>query len=241
MYRANYDCYQKGGSLAMAEPREELKGRLLVLWLEDLRNDQVPQRHPEMALLSTSDVEEVMGLARFIKGSFYPSAATPRDMESFTEDVSRLLSVERAKEEEMSRSAVEKARSFADLIRQMIVLFHVDRSALRELLNVPASTLSELEGGELPPHRLPVEKLIRLLCALRLTSTGVIGLIRKSSLDWAEASSQKGSARLGRVDEKVSDKERAELMDEQGQPMAAEVGRVNKFCSALSRAIEDLK
>jgi hypothetical protein len=225
----------------MAEPREELKGRLLVLWLEDLRNDQVPQRHPEMALLSASDVEEVMDLARFIKSSFYPSAAMPRNMECFTEDVSRLLSLERAKEEELSRSAVENARSFADLIRQMIVLFHVDKSALRELLNVPASTLGELERGELPPHQLPVEKLIRLLCALRLTSVSVIEVIRKSSLDWAEASSHIGSERLGRVDGKIADEERAGLMDEQGEPMAAEVGRVEKFCSALSRAIHDLQ
>lgn len=240
MYSKNYDPGRKGESLAMAEPREELKGRLLVLWLEDLRKDQVPQRHPEMSLLSTSDAEEVMELARFIKGSFYPSATT-RNMECFTEDISKLFSVEQAKEEEISRSALENAASFADLIRQVIIFFNADRNALRELLNVPASTLSELERGELPPHRLPVGKMIRLLCALRLTSTGVIELIRKSSLDWAEASSHKGSARLGRVDEKVADEERVQLMDEQGEPMAAEMARVDRFCAALSRAIEDLQ
>jgi hypothetical protein len=241
MYRRAYASGQREGGLAMAEPREELKGRLLVLWLEDLKNDQAPQRYPEMGLLSTSDLEEVMGLARFIKGSFYPSAAMPSNMECFTQDLSKQLSAEIAKKEEMGRSAIENAASFGELIQQTIDLFHVDRSALRELLKVPTTTLGELETGELPPHRLPLEKAIRLLCALRLTSTGVIGLIRKSSLDWAQASSEKSSAKLGRIDRHIIDEERVELMDQQGEPMGAEAARVERFCSALSRALNELQ
>lgn len=222
----------------MAEPREEVKGRLLVLWLQDLRNDQAPQHHPEMSLLSTADVEEVMGLARFIKGTFYPSAATPRNMEHFSQGISKLLLVERAKEEEMSRSAVENAASFGDLLHQIIVLFHVERSALRELLDMPTSTLSELERGELPPHRLPTEKLIRLLCALRLTSTNVVGLIKKSSLDWVEASSREGSAGL---DGTLPDEARPELTDERQEPIAAELARIDHFCSTLLWAMRHLQ
>jgi hypothetical protein len=225
----------------MAEPREELKGRLLVLWLEDLKNDQAPQRYPEMGLLSNFDLEEVMDLARFIKGSFYPSAGMPGNMESFMKDLSKLLSAEITKEEEMGRTAIENAASFGELIQQTIALFHVDRSALRELLKVPTATLGELETGELPPHRLPLEKTIRLLCALRLTSTGVIGLIRKSSLDWAQSSSGKGSARLGRIDRHVVDEDRVELMEEREQPISAEAARVEEFCSALSRALSELQ
>src|SRR6267143_4767894 len=137
MYRRVYASGQKEGGLAMAEPREELKGRLLVLWLEDLKNDQAPQRYPEMGLLSTSDLEEVMGLARFIKGSFYPSAAMPSNMECFTQDLSRLLSAEIAKEEQLGRTAIESASSFGELVQKTIALFHVDRSALRQLLKVP--------------------------------------------------------------------------------------------------------
>ncbi len=71
----------------MAEEREELKGKLLLLWIEDLRNDQKPRLSPEAQVLTEPEAEEVMRLARFIKAVLYPSEVPAVDVGEYAENL----------------------------------------------------------------------------------------------------------------------------------------------------------
>ncbi len=62
----------------MTSENEALRGELLSAWLDDLRQDRPPRDHPAVQMLSPDDVAEVLRLARWHKGVFFPSPpATP--------------------------------------------------------------------------------------------------------------------------------------------------------------------
>ena len=62
----------------MTPENEALRGELLSAWLEDLRQDRPPRDHPAVRALPPGDVAEVLRLARWHKGVFFPSPpATP--------------------------------------------------------------------------------------------------------------------------------------------------------------------
>ena len=65
----------------MTPENEALRGELLAAWLDDLRQDRPPRDHPAVRALSPDDVAEVMRLARWHKGVFFPSppATAPAD------------------------------------------------------------------------------------------------------------------------------------------------------------------
>lgn len=71
----------------MANEREELKGKLLLLWIEDLRNDLEPRPCPEAQVLTEPEAEEVMRLARFIKAVLCPSEGPAADVVEYAEDL----------------------------------------------------------------------------------------------------------------------------------------------------------
>ncbi len=78
----------------MTPENETLRGELFSAWLDDLRQDRPPRDHPAVRALSPADVAEVLRLARWHKGVFFPSPpATPMvdellpevtDMDHFT-------------------------------------------------------------------------------------------------------------------------------------------------------------
>ena len=62
----------------MTPENEALRGELLSAWLDDLRQDRPPRDHPAVRALPPGDVAEVLRLARWHKGVFFPSPpATP--------------------------------------------------------------------------------------------------------------------------------------------------------------------
>ena len=65
----------------MTPENEALRGELLAAWLDDLRQDRPPRDHPAVRALSPADVAEVLRLARWHKGVFFPSrpALEPAD------------------------------------------------------------------------------------------------------------------------------------------------------------------
>lgn len=220
----------------MTEEREELKGKLLTLWLEDLKKDKEPGRYPEMEALTQEEREELMGLARFIKATFYPTEALPADISSYAKNLSAATLRDWAKQSELAKSALKKAGSFGDLVRQMTQALGINKAALEETLAVPRSTFSELEEGKMPPHRLPANTMVALLYALRLGTKEVVNLIRRSSLEWANKTHASGPTQLGRVDFSLKSEERQELM--QGQPdLASELERIERYCSTLSKSL----
>ena len=65
----------------MTPENEALRGELLSAWLDDLRQDRPPRDHPAVRVLAPADVAEVLRLARWHKGVFFPSppADSPAD------------------------------------------------------------------------------------------------------------------------------------------------------------------
>jgi hypothetical protein len=229
---------EKGGD-PMTESREELKGRLLVRWLEDLKSEKEPGLYEEMSLLSPAEVEEVMDLARFAKANFYPGDGLSDDVGSCARVMSKRFAEELARQIEANRAVVRSARSFGELIRTIVKSLSIDRSALRDLIKLPNSVLRDLETGQLAPHRVPLQKMVRLLLILRLTCEDVVELVRKSSLEWTNSVYSCTPTRLGRIGLDVSADERARLLRD---PAAAsgEQREIEEFCSGLAKALRSL-
>lgn len=220
----------------MTEEREELKGKLLTLWLEDLKKDKEPGRYPEMEALTQEEIEELMGFARFIKATFYPTEALPADIGSYTKNLAAATLRDWAKQSELAKSAIKNAGSFGELVRQTIQSLGINKAALEESLAVPRLTFSELEEGKMPPHRLPVNTMVTLLYALRLGTNEVVNLIRRSSLEWTNKMYASGQTQLGRVDFSLKSEEKQELM--KGHPdLAAELEYIERYCSTLSKSL----
>lgn len=224
----------ENGGLAMTEEREELKGKLLLLWLEDLKSDKEPERYPEMTSLTQSEIEEIMSLARFIKGTFYPSETLPADIGDYAKRLATRAFEERREQLELNRAGIQKAANFAELIQATINSLGIDRTALQDSLMLPRLTMSDLEAGKMPPHRLPLDRMVRLLFALRLASKEVVELIRKSSMAWASIVHGNSQTQLGRIDISIKDEERRRLMEDRGD-LAEELDRIQSYCSTLSR------
>jgi hypothetical protein len=211
----------------MTDPREDLKG------------EKEPGLYEEITPLSPAEVEEVMNLARFAKAAFYTSEVTYDDLGSFARDVSRRFSEELGKQIEANKVAIRDARSFGGLVRTVVKSLDIDQSALRDLVKLPNSVLRDLETGQLSPHRIPIEKMVRLLLTLRLTCAEVVELVRKSSLEWTESVYNRTATKLGRIDLDITGDERTGLMD--GQAGASEERqKVEEFCSGLAHTLRSL-
>src|SRR5437870_340002 len=139
----------------MTDEREELKGKLLMLWLEDLKNDREPGLYPEMKSLTTSEIEEAMSLARFIKSNFFPSEYFPTNVEEYAKGLAKRVLEERTQEVELNRAAIHESTTFSELVLRTINSLGIDKTVLQVSLALPRSTFSDLETGKMPPHRLP--------------------------------------------------------------------------------------
>lgn len=223
----------------MTESREELKGRLLVRWLEDLKNEKEPGFYEEIDLLSPGDVEEVMELARFTKASFYPSEGLADDVGLSARAISKNFAEDVARQIEANRAAVRNARNFGELMRTIVKSLHIDQSALRDLIKLPNSVLRDLETGQLSPHRVPLEKMVKLLLILRLTCEEVVELVRKSSLEWTNSVYSQTPTSLGRIGLDVSTDERARLLTNRAAA-SGEQREIEEFCTGLARALRSL-
>lgn len=88
----------------MAEDREELKGKLLLFWIGDLRNDLEPRFCSEAQALTESEAEEVMRLARFVKAILYPSEAPSGDVGEYAENLAARAFEELGKKAKRNRA-----------------------------------------------------------------------------------------------------------------------------------------
>lgn len=75
---------------------DAVKGRLLDLWLDDLRNERRPRICGEMKGLSEAELTEVMELARFYKGALWPTQVTEEGAASLKAGV--LAAIAKARE-----------------------------------------------------------------------------------------------------------------------------------------------
>jgi hypothetical protein len=229
---------EKGGD-HMTESREELKGRLLGRWLADLKDEKEPGLYEELNFLSPTEIEEVMDLARFAKATFHPSETLHDEVISCAQVLSRSLSEDLAKQIDANRATIRTARNFGEVFRATVKSSGVDQSAMRGLVKLPNSVLRDLETGQLSPHRVPLEKMVKLLVILRLTGEEVVDLVRKSSLEWANSVYCRTPTRLGRVGLEVSGDERARLLSDQAAA-SDEQRKIEEFCSGLASALRSL-
>lgn len=220
----------------MTEQREELKGKLLLLWLDDLKNDRKPGVYPEMQMLAPAEIEEVMSLARFVKTTFFPSETPQTSLGEYASRLARRVFRERDRLKEANRVLAAKSVSFGELVRTAMVSQGIDRIALLDSLGLPATTLTEIEAGRLPPHRLPVDRMVRLLTALSLAFREVIDAIRNSSLRWANTEYSKTQTQLGRLDVAMQGDERRKLMQD-NDSLDDETERIEFYCAQLSKIL----
>lgn len=75
----------------MTDNREELKGKLLLRWVEDLIDDREPRIYPESQVLRQEEIEEVMSCARFVKATFYPRDGYPADVDKYLNNLTNRI------------------------------------------------------------------------------------------------------------------------------------------------------
>ena len=217
--------------------KEVAKGQLLDAWLEDLRSQRSPRPMPEAASLSTGEVEEVLELARWMKASLYPAATSGLAVGDLVSSVRNVMAHDEAANAQAVSETVEGSEEFGHLVSRVRRLRNIDAIRLEQALTLPSGTIRRLETGELPPHRLPVEKMLPLLRSLRLTSTLVVDLVRRTSLEWLAASFGSGlQTRLGRLDVGLSNVERRELLaahEHLSETVDEERARVGRYCDQL--------
>lgn len=226
------------GALVMKEERDELKGKLLLLWLEDLRNDREPRICSEVESLKPDDIREVMALARFLKAAEWQSEVSV-DLDKYAQSVSERVLRDNLRDAQHTADIIQASITFSNLLCDAINSLKIDRGGLQESLVLPRYTLSDLESGRMPPHRLPVETMLKLLRTLRADTKEVVSLIRRSALQWATSTYQQGQVQLGRVDPFMSDEERVRLMRNDNADLTREVARIDKYCADLTVRLAD--
>lgn len=224
----------------MPGERNDLKGSLLNHWIEDLKNDRPPGMYPEVDSLSPEEIEDVLGLARFVKGNLYPSNAMPVDVYAYASELGRLVSQQRKDQIELNRSAIGQSESFGKLVSRQIGYCRIDRNALQQAVAIPRNALPEIETEQMPPHRLQVESMVRLLVALRLASTEVIDLVKRSAREWAFRVYSCGQTQLGRIDVSLTNEERQRLMEDRGD-LDKELTRIDSYCERLLAILSTMK
>lgn len=224
----------------MSDEREATKGRLLNLWLEDIKCDRALGTYQETESLLPDEIEELIALARFMKGNLYPSSSMPVDLDNFASKLGRVVSRERRDQIELNRAAIEKSESFGKLVSRLISSSGMDKTALQRAVALARNALLDLETEVMPPHRLPVESMVRLLVALRLASTDIVDLVRQSARDWAFRIYSGGQTQLGRIDVTLTNEERRTVMEDQGD-LDAELTRINIYCERLLSALAAIR
>ena len=221
------------------ENRDEIKGRLLTLWLEDLKKEKEPQPYSEIENITASDIVEVMALARWLKSTLYPTEISATRIDEHIEKVVRLTSEDLTKQIASNKVAVQESASFSDIIRNTMDLLRIDRNTLQESLAIPKPTLAELEIGSLPPHRFPLDKMVTLLTILRLSFKDVVGLIKKSCVQWTETEYVGDQTQLARMDIEIKGESRRQVLRNQ-QDKAKEMKRIEIYLSRLSNLLSEL-
>jgi transcriptional regulator with XRE-family HTH domain len=218
--------------------KEAIKGRLLDLWLEDLRSERRPRMAPEMEQLTNEEIEEVMELARFHKAALFPTRLEQGALDGLASTVLSRLSQQRADEHRAVEEATAGAASFSMALQAAREQRGVGREALERSLGVMKGALGQLETAELPPHLFPIERMARLLQIVRLNSGRIVESIREASLTWAREKFAQPQMRLGRIDPDASAQEHRELLEGSSggdaAELAEEVGRIDAYCDALA-------
>lgn len=219
-----------------------IKGLILERWLEDLRQDRPPAPLPEMAPLSERDVDELLRLARWYKAALFPARPEAAAVATLHTAVLERVRAERAAAQAGADQATASAGSFGALIRQVRAARGIAAPELDRALVIPAGTVDRLESEELPPHRLPLDKMAPLLRCLGLAMQRVVDLMRVASLTWAQSTYGAPQTRLGLIDGQVDEEERRRLLDdrrpgEQRVRLAEEIKAIERYCRLVARSL----
>ena len=222
-----------------AADKDAVRGLLLTSWLADLRQDRAPQPLPEMELLSATERAEVLELARFYKATLYPTPATGIEVDRVGSRLKGRIQQEQLAARQRTASLLQEGVPFGRVIQAARQDRQINARRLEAAIAVASGTVGQLETTEMPPHRLPMDKLVALLRALGLASHQMVGVVRQASLEWAQRVYAQPATQLGRTDAEVTDEERRQLLEdgEAGADQAAlagEVASVEQFCRALS-------
>lgn len=216
--------------------REVMKGKILDAWIADLRADCEPRTMPEMKMLSSEELEDVMRLARWYKASFLASESVQTSVDVMADRLRERVYEDRASEFVQVAKISADAVTFGSALQAARTRLDVEPDALEQAYSLPGGTLGQLESGRVPPHRVAKEKMTALLQGLRF-SRQVVDLIRRSCLEWAVSVYGQAQTQMGRIDPSLTNSERLNLLqDAAGQAdegLAKELEQIRQYCSSL--------
>lgn len=219
--------------------KEVLKGMLLDRWLEDLQVDRVPTVLDEMQHLSQEEIAETLALARWL-AAMTPATPTPTEVESVAANVRARIRCDEEQQQQALTDTVEQATSFGGLLVTSRGIRQLRPAALERALRLTSGTLDNLEKGVLPPHRIPVDRMVALLRALRVATAEVVELIRVAGVEWASRVYSHPTTQLGRIDSQLGAASRHDLLAEataegdQRAELIAELDVIERYCQSLT-------
>lgn len=218
--------------------KDALKGMLLDRWMDDLRHDRSPSVLPELRQLDQHDIAETLALARWLT-AMPPTMPTPAAVDSVVAAVRARIRDDEARQHQALGEAVEQATSFGGLLLAARGVRQLKSSDLERSLKLPSGTLANLEGASVPPHRIPLNTMLRLLRALRIATGDVVNLIRQAGVEWASRVYTQPVTQLGRIDSQLDAQSRYRLLAEataqqnQQEQLAEELERLEVYCQSL--------
>ncbi len=197
---------------------EEIRGRYLSKWIEDLRAGKSPEVSAEaLSDLTESEIQELLEMARFTKAVQFPSDPGGGHSGVIRSRLSQLVLDARKKQLEHGHSLVVSSGSFGECLYGARSTLGLSVDDLSSDTAIPKHLLAGVETGSTSPIRIqPIEKMVGLLLRLSVAFRETVDLIETSAEDWAFAHFQVSPTQLGRVSEELSPGDRRRLLEGYG-------------------------
>lgn len=224
---------------------DEVRGRYLAKWVEDLRAGRSPEvDHEALSDLTESEIQDLLAMARFTKAVNFPTDPGDGHSNTIRSNLSKLVLDMRKKQLESGHSLVVSSGSFGDCLRIARSNLGVSVDDLSNDTGIPKQLLADVEAGKRSPIRIePLEKMMALILRLSITFRETAELIRTSAEKWTFENFQTSPTQLGRTRRDLPLGERCRLMEGGGSQDVAsavqrELVRIKQYTDALHQQIE---
>jgi len=227
------------------EEQEEVLGKYLSEWVEDLRSGREPQISEQtLQDLTDSQVDELLAMARFTKAMHFPTES----WEGRTAEASSLLGhrIFDMKQNQLAngRSLILSSSNFGECLHEARSSLGLSLDDLSDDMGIPKQLLVDVEVGRRSPIRIqPVQKMMSLILRLSIAFRETVDLIRTSAEKWTFENFQASPTQLGRISGELSPGERQRLLEGSGSKdlesdIEQELKRINQYTGALHQQVE---
>ena len=224
--------------------REEILGKYLSAWLDDLRAGRSPEVDQEaLAELSDSEVLELFATARFTKALHFPSEPIQGQSGTIRSRLGQIVFDTREKQLLNGRVIVQFSKDFGQCLRTARERLGLSMDILSSYCEVPEQLLRDVEEAKRSPIRIPAAKMANLLIRLCIGLDESVELIGASAELWAREIFPRTQNQLGRISKGKTARERRDLLEGAGledvdASLERELVRIRTYRAVLRQELQ---